>query len=586
MMRTHTCGELTSASAGSRVTLAGWVDVVRDHGGLIFVVLRDRYGKTQVVFDPSVDQELAARAAGLRREWIVRVTGTVRERPEGMKNPSMSTGDIELAAEGLEVLTEAEMPVIEISDEKVAGEETRLRYRYLDLRRPSMQRFMIARHKAAQAVRKALSDMGFLEMQTPLLVRSTPEGARDFVVPSRLFPGKFYALPQSPQLYKQLLMISGFDRYFQLAPCFRDEDLRADRQFVHTQVDIEMSFCDEEDVHRVIETFVAAAFREVVGIDVPAPFPKMTYDEAMDRFGIDKPDLRFGMEIVDLTDVVRESGFGVFKNTAASGGVVRGIVAEGAGGLSRREIDELAELARKYRAKGLVALKVTDTLEGSAAKFLSDAEKSAIISRLGAKAGDLVLIVADGFETAVTALGQLRSFLGRKLGLIPEGVWKFVWITDFPLFEWNPDENRWEAKHHMFTMPRQEHLELLETDPGRVKGILYDLVLNGVELGSGSIRINRPDIQERVMKVIGMTHEEAEQKFGFLLEAYKFGGPPHGGFGLGFDRLVALMTGTSSIRDVIPFPQSGSGVSLVDMAPTEITPEQLAELHIRVADEE
>lgn len=559
---------------------------MRDHGGLIFVVLRDRYGKTQVVFDLSLNPELAARGADLKREWVVKITGTVRKRPEGTENPNISTGDIEVIAEDLEVLAEAEVPVIEISDDKVAGEETRLRYRYLDLRRPSMQRFMIARHKAAQAVRKALSDMGFLEMQTPLLVRSTPEGARDFVVPSRLFPGKFYALPQSPQLYKQLLMVAGFDRYFQLAPCFRDEDLRADRQFVHTQVDIEMSFCDEEDVHRVIETFVAAAFKEVVGVDLPTPFPKMTYDEAMDRFGIDKPDLRFGMEIVDLTDVVRDSEFGVFKNTVASGGVVRGIVAEGAGGFTRREIDELTDLARKYGAKGLVALKVTDTLEGGVAKFLSDAEKSAIISRLGAKAGDLVLIVADEFEAAVTALGQLRNFLGRKLGLIPEGVWKFVWITDFPLFEWNPDENRWEAKHHMFTMPRREHLELLETDPGKVKGILYDLVLNGVELGSGSIRINRPDIQERVMKVIGMTHEEAEQKFGFLLEAYKFGGPPHGGFGLGFDRLVALMTGTSSIRDVIPFPQSASGVSLVDMAPTEITPQQLEELHIRIVDEE
>jgi len=559
---------------------------VRDHGGLIFVDLRDRYGRTQVVVSPDLSEDILERARSIHRESAIRVEGIVSERPEGTKNPSISTGDVEVMASNIEIIGDA-APVLpmEVSDENLANEEVRLRYRYIDLRRPSLQANMMARHRAAMAVRNYLSAQGFLEIQTPLLVRSTPEGARDFVVPSRNFPGKFYALPQSPQLYKQLLMIAGFDRYFQIAPCFRDEDQRADRQLVHSQIDIEMSFCDEEDVFSVVEGIISAAFKGAIGADVKGPFLRMTYDEAMERFGSDKPDMRFGMELVDLTDLVADSEFGIFKSVCATGGRVRGISAPGCAGFSRKQIDDLTELARIYRAKGLITLKVEGgEIQGSVAKHISSDTLGEIASRLGSADGDLILIIADTPEVSATALGHLRRYLGKELGLIPKGDYKLLWVTDFPLFEWNPDDGRWDPMHHIFTMPREGDLELLESDPASVKGRQYDLVLNGTELGSGSIRINDPAIQKRVMNVIGVTPEEAEEKFGFLLRAYQYGGPIHGGFAIGFDRLLAVMLGLESLRDVIAFPQNAAGVSLVDDCPNEIDPKQWKELHLKLED--
>ncbi|HAI86911.1 MAG TPA: aspartate--tRNA ligase [Firmicutes bacterium] len=586
LLRTHTCGELRASHVGQTATLCGWAHSVRDHGGLVFITLRDRYGFTQAVVEPGASQSAADCARGIHRESVLRIVGTVSSRPVGTRNNAIATGDVELVASDIQVLGDA-APIlpVEVSDDKLANEEARLRYRYIDLRRHSLQANMHARHRAALAVRNWLAERDFIEIQTPLFVRSTPEGARDFVVPSRNFPGMFYALPQSPQLYKQLLMIAGFDRYFQLAPCFRDEDQRADRQLVHTQIDLEMSFCDEDDVFTVIEGIISAAFRAVNGVEVNGPFLRLSYDEAMERFGSDKPDLRFGMEMRDLTDLVSRSEFGIFRDVCASGGRVRGIAASGCAHFSRKETDELAEIAKIYRAKGIMPLKVEEgRLKGSIAKYLSDDAQRAIVRMLDAEDGDLIIMVADDPEVSAVALGQVRRFLGRKLGLIREGDYKLLWVTEFPLFEWNPDENRWEAKHHIFTQPREQDLPILESDPAAVKGRLYDLVLNGVEMGSGSIRISNPDLQKRVMNIIGTTSEEAERKFGFLLHAYEYGGPVHGGFAIGFDRLIAVILGLENLRDVIAFPQNAAGVSLVDDCPSEIDPKQWKELHIRPAE--
>lgn len=582
MLRTHTCGDLSKQHIGERVTLCGWVQSVRDHGGVIFINLRDRYGETQIVCDPRRDQESHREAERVRKEWVVRASGVVEARPPESLNPNMATGEIEIACDKLETLSVAQTPPLEIDDSKVANEEIRLRYRYLDLRRPSMQRNLTIRHRVAQAVRQYLSDRGFLEIETPLFVRSTPEGARDFVVPSRLYPGRFYALPQSPQLYKQLLMVAGVDRYFQLAPCFRDEDQRADRQPVHTQIDLEMSFVDEADVFEVVEGIVATAFKAGSGIEVATGFPRMSYQEAIDRYGLDKPDTRFGMELIDYTDLVADCGFSIFSKAVANGGQVKGLNIKGGATMPRREIDELGEFVKIYKAKGLAWMRVTDDgLESSIAKFFTEQELTAIRERAQAEPSDLLVFVADTPKVVATSLGWLRNHLARKLDLIPDDVYNFIWITDFPMFDWNEEENRWEPMHHMFTMPKQEDMQFLASDPGRVKGRLYDLVLNGMELGSGSIRINRPDIQAEVMNVIGMDRAEAERRFGFLLKAFDFGAPPHGGFALGLDRLVAQIAQAESMRDVIAFPYA-SGVSLVDGSPAEIDEQQLRELRIRV----
>lgn len=561
------------------MTLCGWAQAVRDHGGLVFITLRDRYGTTQVAMEPNTPG-----ASDIPRESTIMVAGKVALRPEGARNPGMATGDIEVIASGVELIGRA-APVlpVEVSDDRLANEETRLRYRYIDLRRPSLQSNLAVRHRAAMAVRNSLSDQGFLEIQTPLLVRSTPEGARDFVVPSRNFPGMFYALPQSPQLYKQLLMVAGFDRYFQLAPCFRDEDQRADRQLVHTQIDLEMSYCDEEDIYGCVEQVIRAAFRDGIGVDLAeGPFLRLSYDEAMNRFGSDKPDMRFGMELQDVTEIAASTEFAVFKSAVAAGGRVRAIVAKGCATMTRRETDELTELAKVYRAPGLVALKVEGgALAGSAAKHIDADAQRALVHRLGAADGDLLLFTAGSATVSAVSLGQVRKALGRKLGLAKPGDYKFLWVTEFPLFEWNEDASKWDAMHHIFTMPRLSDIPVLESDTGAVKGRLYDLVLNGTELGSGSIRINVPELQKRVLKIIGADDEAAERKFGFLLHAYEFGGPVHGGFAVGFDRLIAQMLGLENLRDVIAFPQNAAGVSLVDSCPNEIDPAQWKELHIR-----
>jgi aspartyl-tRNA synthetase len=550
-------------------------------GGLYFVDLRDRYGTTQVVFRTE-DSEVLEKAGELSAEYVVAVRGDVAERPEGMFNTDLPTGGIEVAAHELRILNASEVPPFVLEDPVQAGDELRLEYRYLDLRRPHMQRLLEARHKAAHATRNYLSSRGFLEVETPMLAKKTPEGARDFVVPSRVHPGKVYALPQSPQLYKQILMVAGCDRYFQIARCLRDEDLRADRQPEHTQIDFEMSFASEEDVFDVAEGLMQAIWREVRGDDIETPFPRLTYQEAMDRFGSDKPDLRFGMEIIDVSDVLRETEFKVFSSTIEGGGVVRCLNAERCGDWSRSEVDKKEALAKKWGAKGLARAKVGGgTLDGGIAKFLSDDEKRTVVQRVGAGDGDLLLFVADRAKVAAEVLGRLRLDLRDHLGLVSPDTFAFAWVVDFPLFAWNEDEERWEAEHHMFTMPKEEHLDLLETDPGKVLGRLYDMVANGFELASGSIRVHRRDIQERVMNVVGITPDEAERRFGFLLKAFDYGAPPHGGLAPGLDRIVMLLTGEDGIRDTIAFPKSYKGLSLMDGSPSEAEDAVLDEIGIR-----
>lgn len=583
MLRTHTCGDLNLSHAGSKVTLCGWVQVVRDHGGLLFVDLRDRYGITQVSVLPERSPDAAELVKSISRESVIQVVGEVVGRPKEAVNHNIATGEIEVLTDFIKVITRAEsiLPV-EVSDEKKTNEEVRLKYRYIDLRRPSLQSYIEKRHVVTESIRRSLGDLGFLDIQTPVLVRSTPEGARDFVVPSRRYPGKFFALPQSPQLYKQLLMIAGFDRYYQIAPCFRDEDQRADRQLMFSQVDLEMSFCDEEDIYAVIEKVVSDSFQAGLGIELTSPFMRITYKDAMDRFGSDKPDLRFGMEMKDVTEIASKSDFEVFKAASQSGGRVRVLAAPGCHTMTRRETDELTELARAYKAKGLVALKCADkALAGSAVKFLSQDVQAELIAASGAKDGDMLFFTADKPTVSAVALGQVRKALGKKLGLIQKDVYKLCWITDFPMFEWNEEENKWDAMHHIFTSPKEEHIEMMEKDPGAVLGRLYDLVLNGSELGSGSIRISDPALQRRVMNVIGMPYEQAEAKFGFLLKAYNYGAPIHGGIALGLDRLLAIMLDLDNLKDVIAFPQSSQGASLVDDCPNFIDPKQWQELHIK-----
>jgi aspartyl-tRNA synthetase len=585
--RTVTCGELRAADIGKTVVLNGWVHRKRDHGGISFINIRDRYGVTQVVVDADSAQELLDRAAELKMEYCVSIRGMVRPRPESMINPSMPTGEIEVKAENIQILSRCAPLPFMIDEATDAKEDMRLTYRYLDLRSFSMQKKIRLRHEAAFAVREYLVGKGFYEIETPTFIRSTPEGARDYLVPSRLYPGKFYALPQSPQLYKQLLMVSGFDKYFQLARCYRDEDSRGDRQPEFTQIDIEMSFVTREDVLALVEGMMGYLFKKTLGVELPAKFVRIPYDEAMDRFGSDKPDLRFGMELLDFAPYVDGAcTFQAFHDALKEGGAVKALVVPGRADYSRRQIEELEAKTKVYKAHGLAWMKVNQAgaLEGGASKFFS--EPARIVQGLGAKPGDLILIVADKKKKiACTALGAVRSQLGKDLGLCDPAVFAFAWIIDFPLFEFNEEENRWEAAHHMFTMPQAQYHDSLEADPGAVKGDLYDLVLNGYEIASGSIRIHDPDLQKRIFRIVGMTDEEAQRKFGFLLEAFKYGPPPHGGIAPGFDRLVMLMAGETSIKEVIAFPKNSFAVSPMDQCPNDVDERQLKELHISIVQE-
>ncbi len=582
MKRTATCGELSKARLGEEVVLNGWVHRTRDHGGIHFIDLRDRYGVTQVVVDSDASEKLHELVRSVKFEYCIAVSGVVRSRPESMVNKELSTGEIEVAVSEVSVLSKCEVLPFMVDEKSDAKEDLRLKFRYLDLRSFSMQRKLKLRHEVALSVREYLSGEGFYEIETPTLIKSTPEGARDFLVPSRLHAGKFYALPQSPQLFKQILMVSGFDKYFQIAHCFRDEDARGDRQLEHTQIDIEMSFVSKEDVFALVEGLMENVFRTTIAVPVETPFERLAYDEAMGRFGSDKPDLRFGLELQDFEGFAKDSEFQVFTGVIESGGAVKTLVAPGCASYSRKMIAELEEVARTYGAKGLAWMKVLDEgFEGGISKFFS-ARVEEIKKALGAESGDLILAVADSWRTACTALGAVRTRLGAELELTKGKGYRFCWVTDFPLFEWNKDENRWEAAHHMFTMPQERFIEKLEEDPGKVKGDLYDLVCNGMELASGSIRIHDPELQRRIFDIVGFSHEEAERRFGFLLDAFKYGPPPHGGIAPGLDRLLTIMTGEPSIREVIAFPKNTVGISPMDGTPSEVDPRQLDELHIRL----
>jgi aspartyl-tRNA synthetase len=575
--RTHMCGGLRASDVGSDVVLAGWVAGKRDHGGVVFLDLRDREGVVQIVAHPDHPEVLAA-ASDLRSESVVKVSGEVRRRPAGNENPNIGTGEVEVVATEVEVLTEADTPPFPVEDRVEVDEFLRMKYRYLDLRRPEMTRILRLRHAILSSIRRFFDELGFVDVETPMLTKSTPEGARDFIVPSRLQRGRVYALPQSPQQFKQLLMVAGFDRYYQIARCMRDEDLRADRHWEFTQLDLEMSFVEEEDVYGVLEEMFGTLWREVLGVEIPRPWPRLTYEESMARFGTDKPDARYGMELADLTKAFAGSGFQAFARVVGEGGEVRGLAAPGAAGWSRKDLDGLVQEAKARGAAGLVwiAVESEDTVRSPVEKFLSPNEINAIREATGAQPGDLVLLVADKPDRVAVALDGLRRLMAERLDLVPVGEWSFAWITDFPMFEWSDEEAKWVAKHHPFTMPSSDDL-----DPATAKARAYDIVLNGYELGSGSIRIHRPDVQSRVFEVLGLTREEAEEKFGHMLEAFRFGVPPHGGFAFGIDRVVMMLAGTDNIRDVIAFPKTTSGIEPLTGAPSEPSPEQLAQLGMR-----
>ena len=586
LKRSHVCNDLRAEDIGSDVTVMGWVHGRRDLGGLIFVDLRDRTGIVQVAFTPDADAAALEKAHMLRSEYVIAVRGRVRPRPEGMANRSVATGQIEVEARELVVLNEAETPPFEIDDNVSASETLRLKYRYLDLRRPAMQKTFIIRHRMYQIIRSCLVENGFMEVETPMLTKSTPEGARDYLVPSRVEQGRFYALPQSPQLFKQLLMISGFDRYFQIVKCFRDEDLRADRQPEFTQVDLELSFVREEDIQAILEQLMQRLFKEILGVELSLPFQRLTYHEAMDRFGLDAPDMRFGLELRDITSAVRDSAFKVFSGTLAKGGSVKALNVKDGASFSRKELDELGEVARVHGAAGLLWVKIKpEGWQSPAAKFMGDAEKAEIERVMDAAPGDLLLIVSDSYTTACNALGRVRLDIIRRLSLEPERAYGFVWVTDFPLLEYDEQEKRFMAVHHPFTAPQDEDMKLLDSDPARVRARAYDLVLNGSEIGGGSIRIHQPDVQEKMFGLLGIEADEAREKFGFLLDALRFGAPPHGGLALGLDRMVMLMSGQSSIRDVIAFPKTLKAACLMSQAPNKVDPQQLNQLHIRLKEE-
>lgn len=580
--RTYFCGEVTEQVIGEKVTLKGWVQKRRDLGGLIFIDLRDRTGIVQVVFNPAFSEEALAVAEKVRSEYVLDVVGTVVAREEGTVNENIKTGKIEIHAEQLTIINEAKTPPFAIEDKTEVSEDLRLKYRYLDLRRPVMFETMKMRHQVTKVIRDFLNDEGFLDIETPILTKSTPEGARDYLVPSRVHPGEFYALPQSPQLFKQMLMVSGIERYYQIARCFRDEDLRADRQPEFTQIDIETSFLSQQDIMTLMETMMHKMMKEVKGLDIPVPFPRMSYDEAMSRFGSDKPDTRFGLELVDISEIVKDSSFKVFAGAVSSGGQVKAInVKQAADKYSRKDIDALTEFVARYGAKGLAWLKAeADGLKGPISKFLTEEEQAGITATLAVETGDLLLFVADKKSVVADALGALRLKLGKELELIDQSLFNFLWVTDWPLLEYAEEEGRFYAAHHPFTMPVREDLPLLDEAPEKVRAQAYDIVLNGYELGGGSLRIFERDIQEKMFTVLGFTPEEAKEQFGFLLEAFEYGTPPHGGIALGLDRLVMLLAGRTNLRDTIAFPKTASASCLLTDAPGGVSQAQLEDLHL------
>ncbi len=579
LQRTHTCGQLRRADAGSEVTLSGWVDTRRDHGGVIFIDLRDRYGKTQVVFNPEHNAEAHKEASDLRSEYVIAVKGKVNERPEDMINPKLETGEIEVMSDKLEILNTSETPPFEITADTDVSTELRLKYRYLDLRRPVMQKYLTSRHRVCQAARKYFDSNNFIEVETPFLTKSTPEGARDYLVPSRINRGQFYALPQSPQLFKQILMVSGLDRYFQIVKCFRDEDLRAQRQPEFTQIDLEMSFVREDDVINIIEGLMVEVFKAVLGKEITAPFKRLSYRDAMSLYGCDAPDLRFEMTIKEITDIAKKSNFKVFKSVAESGGQVRGINATGCAKLSRKEIDELTTFVNQFGAKGLAWFKVDENgLTSQIAKFFNADLQSEIIKRFSAVPGDLLLFVADKESVVSQALSQLRINIAKTNGFINEDEFNLSWVVDFPLFEYNEEMDRYDSLHHPFTSPHPDDLEFLEERPLDVRARAYDIVLNGVELGGGSIRIHRQDVQKKIFNLLKIDEATAQERFGFLLEALKYGAPPHGGIALGLDRMVTILLGLDDIREVIAFPKTQKAACLMVDAPSDVDEKQLKDL--------
>jgi aspartyl-tRNA synthetase len=582
--RTHTCGELREGNIGEIVVLNGWVDTRRDLGGVIFIDLRDRYGITQLVFEPHYNKDTHFQGGVLRSEFVISIEGKVRRRPAGTENLQLSTGMVDVMVDKLIIFNQAKTPPFPIRDNIELSEDIRLKYRYLDLRRPSIQQNILLRHRMYQIVRKYFDDNNFVEVETPVLMKSTPEGARDYLVPSRLHKGKFYALPQSPQQYKQLLMVSGLDRYFQIVKCFRDEDLRADRQPEFTQIDVEMSFIDQENIFAVVEKLMKILFKEIKDIEIDTPIPQLTFEEAMEKYGSDKPDLRFGLEMVNLNEALENSTFRVYQDALKKGGIVSGLVAKGCGEYTRNQLDILTDFIKKLGLSGLIWIRVKDNgMESPTVKFLSEEEQRSILIKLDAKPGDMIFILAGTKLKTLSAMGVLRLEMARRLNLIkPDSKPALLWVKDFPLLEWDEETKRFYAMHHPFTSPRAEDIELMKTDPAKVKARAYDLVLNGNEIAGGSIRIHDANIQALMFKTLGISDEEAEYKFGFLMNAFRYGAPPHGGIAFGFDRMAMLFAGESSIREVIAFPKTASAVSLMDDSPSTVSEEQLRELHIKI----